>query len=110
MNKVLLIAPERNTMDILYVGNEINGSFISEISKKDNITYSGTYTRVADYENIIFSSSYEVILFDVDNLIDEAEIITEYFVRAKNAKNATIIIVAIGYSYRSLLIEKILNS
>ena len=35
-------------MDILYVGNEINGSFISEISKKDKITYSGTYTRVAD--------------------------------------------------------------
>ena len=97
-------------MDILYVGNEINGSFISEISKKDKITYSGTYTRVADYENIIFSSSYEVILFDVDNLIDEAEIITEYFVRAKNAKNATIIIVAIGYSYQSLLIEKLLNA
>lgn len=110
MNKVLLIAPERNTMDILYVGNEINGSFISEISKKDKITYSGTYTRVADYENIIFSSSYEVIMFDVDNLIDEAEIITEYFVRAKNAKNATIIIVAIGYSYQSLLIEKLLNA
>lgn len=42
MNKVLLIAPERNTMDILYVGNEINGSFISEISKKDTGAISST--------------------------------------------------------------------
>ena len=97
-------------MNILYLGNEINGDFINEISKKDKITYSGTYTRVAEYEDIIFGGSYDVILFDVDNLIDEPNIVVEYLIRAKKVKNANIIIVALGYSYKSILIELLIKA
>lgn len=104
------MALERYNMNILYVGNEIRGNFIQEISKKDKIKYTGTYTRVADYEDIIFQANYDVILFDVDNLIDDAVVIKDYFLRIKKAKNSIIIIVAVGYSYNSEMIEILINS
>lgn len=92
-------------MNILYVGNEIKGNFIKEISKKDKIVYTGSYNRVAEYEDIIFQNSYDIILFDVDNLIDESLVIKDYIIRVEKAKNTKIIIVAIGYSYHSELIS-----
>lgn len=91
-------------MNILYVGNEIKGSFVNEISRKDTVSYTGSYNRVAEYEDVIFANSYDVILFDVDNLIDESLIIKEYITRVWKVKKSKIIIVASGYSYRSELI------
>lgn len=99
-------------MNILFCGSEIKGNFISEISrrKKDNITFTGEEIHIMDFEKCIFSSQYDVIVVDVADLCDETEDIVSYLERVKNAKNSKIIICAIGYSNKSILIQELIKA
>jgi hypothetical protein len=96
-------------MEILYCGTESQGNFITDISKKDTIKYSGRVSRIADYESFIFEKQYDVIIVDISNLIDEPETVVDYLNRVKAAKNCKIIIRAAGFNYKSVVIAALIK-
>lgn len=99
-------------MNILYCGSEIRGNFVAEISrrKKDKIIFAGAHNHISEYEESIFTSTNDTIIFDVSDLIDESNEIVDYISRVNLAKNSHIIIVASGFTYKSRVIEDLIQA
>lgn len=98
-------------MNVLFCGSEIKGNFIKDIChrKKDNVEFTGSQSRIKNYEEFIFKKQFDVLVFDISNLIDECEIIVNYLLRVRKAKNCKIIVYASGYSRKSILISQLIQ-
>lgn len=99
-------------MNILFCGSEIKGNFIAEISrrKKDKVSFTGSHNHIKDYEDEIFKTTNDVIVFDVSDLLDDSDEIVEYISRVRSAKSSHIIVVATGFTYKSRVITDLINA
>ena len=92
---------------IIFVGEELKGSWLPEISSAINETsciVHENYHIEQQINEILAISDCTYIIFDVSQYIDSAETIALYILRICQANNATPIILASGYLPNSGLI------
>lgn len=99
-------------MNVIFCGSEVKGNFVEEICrrKKDKVYFTGARNHISDYEDDLFGGQYDVIVIDISELIDDSSIIVDYMKRLKKAKNSKLVIFAAGYSYRSAVINDLINA
>ncbi len=92
---------------ILFVGSEESMSFTHEIvtEKGETIIHTGQHNHISDVVTKLVEYEYSHIIVDCDSFIDNYKTIAQHLHNAKTATKANIIILAVGYSLESELIQ-----
>lgn len=91
---------------ILFVGSIEQGFFVEDFD--EDVEYTGSSSSLADMQNdILTSKAYRYIVIDISNFIEHYTMQVQEILKIKNCTNAEIIIMAVGYNYNSVIIQKL---
>lgn len=101
-------------MEVLFVGNEVNGNFaLAPCQRRDDIlSFSGDYRHINEIINIVLEKAdppYQAVIIDIDLFIDDSEEIAKTLEKIRNVNNANFIIYAPGYQTSSAVIVELIK-
>jgi len=96
-------------MNIAFVGTELKGNFALDTcgSRGDHLDFIGEYNHINAVTNIILSTQYTAIIYDVDMFIDDSIIVANEVERIYKANNTKVIIYASGFNLDSAVIVEL---
>lgn len=97
---------------ILFVGNQSEGYFVSDVAaeQKETVTYTGTFPSLSDAADAMLESPYDVILCNVEELPGSHADIADVLLRVQKATKSTLLVLARRYSPQSELMQPLLAS
>lgn len=97
---------------IFFVGEIEKGYFVEEVASSLNMQcfFSGSVGHLANVKDKIVKGTYEHIVVDCEQLIDDYSVIANDLQGIATVTNANIIICAIGYSAKSELVQELYKS
>lgn len=98
-------------MNMLFIGATEKAFYIEEYAAAHNISIdiSGYVSHISEAKRIMTEKHYDYIVVDIEQFIDHYNVITDELSRIRDISNAHIIIIAIGYSEHTEIIQALLK-